>query len=396
MLCWGASGTLSALPLRGLHLVLHAIRLNCALDRKWSNDGAGESGTEDGRDRVLDMGTCVLCTLCRYGHGDLQWMTAGSGVVHGEMFPLVNSDRPNPTRFYQIWINLPGRSKMATPAFVMHWGPKVRQGQRQFHPQRHLHHRHCHQHIHDHHIAAAANTLALVDLPNQRPVHVVAARLTTVPAAQVQKPTSPTNATATVFAGSLLGATGECLTVHAANMDCSNMMALITSDRKPSRRRRTLGRLTGPRRPSRVRHPGLKLKMPAQVFCIAGVLTLRSGGHNTLFLAVSHDLTRHKAPMHTPKPPFPPDPVRSIRSHHVHALHIHRASQHILTHRPALCPPQREYGWSVAPFSPSWIVHRAAPRARPPPRHRPRCHFFMIERGCPGQQQGHTGIRAHG
>ena len=141
---------------------------------------------------------------------------------------------------------------------------------------------------------------------------------------------------------------------------------------------------------------GLKLKMPAQVFCIAGVLTLRSGGHNTLFLAVSHDLTRHKAPMHTPKPPFPPDPVRSIRSHHVHALHIHRASQHILTHRPALCPPQREYGWSVAPFSPSWIVHRAAPRARPPPRHRPRCHFFMIERGCPGQQQEHTGIRAHG
>ena len=31
----------------------------------------------------------------RYGDGDVQWMTAGEGVVHGEMFPLVNSDRPN-------------------------------------------------------------------------------------------------------------------------------------------------------------------------------------------------------------------------------------------------------------------------------------------------------------
>jgi len=26
----------------------------------------------------------------RYGNGDLQWMTAGLGIVHGEMFPLVN------------------------------------------------------------------------------------------------------------------------------------------------------------------------------------------------------------------------------------------------------------------------------------------------------------------
>ena len=31
----------------------------------------------------------------RYGDGDLQWMTAGSGVVHGEMFPMVHADKPN-------------------------------------------------------------------------------------------------------------------------------------------------------------------------------------------------------------------------------------------------------------------------------------------------------------
>jgi len=64
----------------------------------------------------------------RYGHGDLQWMTAGKGVVHGEMFPLVNPDKPNPLTLFQIWLNLPKVSKMVEPAFKMHWAediPKV-------------------------------------------------------------------------------------------------------------------------------------------------------------------------------------------------------------------------------------------------------------------------------
>jgi len=55
----------------------------------------------------------------RYGHGDLQWMTAGSGVVHGEMFPLINQDKPNPLTLFQIWINLPKVSKMSPPDFKM-------------------------------------------------------------------------------------------------------------------------------------------------------------------------------------------------------------------------------------------------------------------------------------
>ena len=61
----------------------------------------------------------------RYGEGDLQWMTAGRGVVHGEMFPLLHSDRPNPTRFFQIWLNLPPEHKMVPPAFVMHWASQI-------------------------------------------------------------------------------------------------------------------------------------------------------------------------------------------------------------------------------------------------------------------------------
>lgn len=55
----------------------------------------------------------------RYGHGDLQWMTAGKGIVHGENFPLVNSDSPNPLRLFQIWLNLPRKDKMVEPCYVM-------------------------------------------------------------------------------------------------------------------------------------------------------------------------------------------------------------------------------------------------------------------------------------
>ena len=65
----------------------------------------------------------------RYGGGDLQWMTAGEGIVHGENFPLINQDRPNYTKFFQIWLNLPSQKKMVPPDFVMHWNkdiPKVK------------------------------------------------------------------------------------------------------------------------------------------------------------------------------------------------------------------------------------------------------------------------------
>lgn len=61
----------------------------------------------------------------RYGEGDVQWMTAGKGVVHGEMFPLVNIDEPNHTEFFQIWLNLPKKDKMVDPSFAMFWANDV-------------------------------------------------------------------------------------------------------------------------------------------------------------------------------------------------------------------------------------------------------------------------------
>lgn len=61
----------------------------------------------------------------RYGKGDVQWMTAGRGVVHSEMFPLLETEKENANRFFQIWLNLPSRSKMVEPGFAMFWAPDV-------------------------------------------------------------------------------------------------------------------------------------------------------------------------------------------------------------------------------------------------------------------------------
>ncbi|MDX1621216.1 MAG: pirin family protein, partial [Nitriliruptorales bacterium] len=53
-----------------------------------------------------------LGASARFGRGDVQWMTAGSGIVHAEMFPLLNKDQHNEMELFQIWINLPSTDKM--------------------------------------------------------------------------------------------------------------------------------------------------------------------------------------------------------------------------------------------------------------------------------------------
>ncbi len=66
-----------------------------------------------------------LGAAARFGRGDAQWMTAGDGIVHSEMFPLVRQDGDNPAELFQIWINLPGRSKRVPPHFSMLWNESI-------------------------------------------------------------------------------------------------------------------------------------------------------------------------------------------------------------------------------------------------------------------------------
>nr|WP_043024252.1 pirin family protein [Fluviicola taffensis] len=61
----------------------------------------------------------------RYGNGDVQWMTAGKGVQHSEMFPLMSQSEENPLELFQVWLNLPKKDKMVEPHFKMLWRESI-------------------------------------------------------------------------------------------------------------------------------------------------------------------------------------------------------------------------------------------------------------------------------
>lgn len=66
-----------------------------------------------------------LGATARFGKGDTQWLTAGGGICHSEMFPLVEKEKPNPVELFQIWLNLPAEDKMVPAHFAMLWSHEI-------------------------------------------------------------------------------------------------------------------------------------------------------------------------------------------------------------------------------------------------------------------------------
>ncbi|MFT5203095.1 MAG: redox-sensitive bicupin YhaK (pirin superfamily) [Candidatus Aldehydirespiratoraceae bacterium] len=66
-----------------------------------------------------------LGATARFGRGDSQWMTAGAGIQHAEMFPLTQNNKANPLELFQIWLNLPAADKMVPPYFTMLWNEQT-------------------------------------------------------------------------------------------------------------------------------------------------------------------------------------------------------------------------------------------------------------------------------
>lgn len=51
------------------------------------------------------------------GAGGVQWMTAGSGLVHAELSPAAFKASGGPLELLQLWVNLPSRLKMTRPRY---------------------------------------------------------------------------------------------------------------------------------------------------------------------------------------------------------------------------------------------------------------------------------------
>ena len=49
--------------------------------------------------------------------GDVQWMTAGAGIVHAEMPSRALRERGGRVHGFQVWVNLPARLKLTTPRY---------------------------------------------------------------------------------------------------------------------------------------------------------------------------------------------------------------------------------------------------------------------------------------
>jgi redox-sensitive bicupin YhaK (pirin superfamily) len=57
--------------------------------------------------------------------GGVQWMTAGSGLVHEEVSPEAFKRQGGPMEILQLWVNLPSRLKMSAPRYTGLQGDEI-------------------------------------------------------------------------------------------------------------------------------------------------------------------------------------------------------------------------------------------------------------------------------
>jgi len=57
--------------------------------------------------------------------GGVQWMTAGSGLVHAELSPEAFKKSGGPLEILQLWVNLPSRLKMTAPRYTGLQAPDI-------------------------------------------------------------------------------------------------------------------------------------------------------------------------------------------------------------------------------------------------------------------------------
>lgn len=92
-----------------------------------SEDWFSTPGFEWHPHRGLETVTTVLDGVLEHGDnlgntgalhsGDVQWMTAGRGIVHSEMPSQTMRQRGGRMHGFQIWVNLPARAKMTVPHY---------------------------------------------------------------------------------------------------------------------------------------------------------------------------------------------------------------------------------------------------------------------------------------
>ena len=173
---------------------------------------------------VIDHSDSLGATA-RFGQGDVQWMTAGKGIVHSEMFPLLEPSRKNPLELFQIWLNLPSADKLVAPHFAMLWD--------------HLIPRHAVRDAEGRttEITVFAGKIADAIPPSPPPsswasradTHVAIWTITMAPGAQWTLPAGPAgvNRTLYFFRGKELRVAGRAFTAHAAVKVASDASLIV-------------------------------------------------------------------------------------------------------------------------------------------------------------------------